>query len=276
MTNMTPQRRHAGGGFTIVELIVVVAIFAIVVATVVPSIGTFMDQMSAQQAYEIMVAQIGAAQAAAPARGTYTCVHVQRADGSSTVRDALNITEDISYVGIFQLNEVPKGDSADAWPAPSVSGPPAEPTDAGSTWMRFQTAPGYEARRIPGSMAFGQVDSEFVSGSSFTNAAISDLEDFTTFSIVFDPNGTLVRTVDAGRNPRFDAGDTMFGGTDNIWEPATTNSDPDGLPGELGVRAFTIFRYPDIEGSDDPLSSLNNVGQFLPVMSYTGEVFRRE
>jgi prepilin-type N-terminal cleavage/methylation domain-containing protein len=274
MMNMTRQRRHGGGGFTIIELIVVVAIFAIVVATVVPSIGAFMDQMSAQQAYEIMVAQIGAAQAAAPARGTYTCVHVQRADGSSTVRDALNITEDISYVGIFQLNEV-DADTAHGTRWTGVAGTPNEPnTSAGNTWMRFQTATGYEARRIPGSMAFGQVDSEFVSGSNFQNVD-GNVDNFTSFNIVFDPNGTLVTTADAGRNPQFDKSDPMFDtGGDNIWSWGTTN--PDGTPpGELGVRAFTIFRYSDLPDSGKA-GYLNNVGQFLPVMSYTGEVFRRE
>lgn len=270
MTQHKPTSRS--NAFTLVELLVVIAIFSIVAIAAVPSVSTIIDQMSAHQAYEVMSAQIGAAQALAPARGKYTAVHVQQADGASTVRDLLDIEQTTSYVAIFQLEPVGPGSPNTAWPGTSNPDTPAEPA-VDEDWMRFQLAPGYEMRRMPASMAFGQVDAEFVTnGGAFTNVA-GNLEDFTSFSIVFDPNGTLVTTVDAGRNPQFDAEGEMFVSPDNLWDINTT--DDAALPGEPGVRAFTMFRFGDLPASN-PEDWLDDNAAFYPITSYTGEVFPRE
>ncbi len=273
--------------FTIVELLVVIAIFTIVVLAVVPAVGTFMEQMNAQQAYEMMAAQIAAAQSLAPTRGTYTAVHVQRADGHEDVRDILDIDEKTSFVGIFQLNAVDRGSPNQRWTGtPGPAWTPGEPNSIGDKWMRFQLADGYEVRRLPGDMAFGQIDSEFVNDDGTYKAIDSDekLADFTSFSVVFDSSGVLMTTVDAGRNAQFDAGDEMFdtSGNGNLWSIATTdnqghyNSTGDSdLPGEPGVRAFTTFRHPDLPASNRA-DWLNNNTQILPITSYTGEVFLRE
>jgi prepilin-type N-terminal cleavage/methylation domain-containing protein len=273
--------------FTIVELLVVIAIFAIVVVAVVPAVGTFMEQMNTQQAYEMMAAQISLAQSIAPTRGTYTAVHVQRADGDPNVRDVLDVEETTSFVGIFQLNVVDAGSGANQqWPGtPSPAWSPQEPNTANDKWMRFQLAEGYEVRRLPGDMAFGQIDSEFVNDDGTYKAIDTDakLADFTSFSVVFDSSGVLMTTVDAGRNPQFDADGEMFDdGNDNLWSIDTTNNQGDynntsanDLPGEPGVRAYTMFRYPDMPASNRADWLYANT-QILPITSYTGEVFLRE
>jgi hypothetical protein len=139
--------------------------------------------------------------------------------------------------------------------------------------MRFQVAESQEARRVPGSMAFGEISGDFVNTGSYSNVTGNEA-DFTTFSIVFDPNGVLVTTADGGENVIFDSDDPMFatGSGDNVWNRGNTGGDT----GEAGVRAFTVFRYADFDAATDKVDYLNDFAQFLPVMSYTGEVFRRE
>ena len=234
------------------------------------------------QAYNLLSAQLTAARALAITEGQYAGVHVQLAAANS--RQAGNC-----YLSVVQYVDI-NIDNGD------------EPV-----WQ-FQIADGFTPRRAPGGFAFGQLnplnDGTIIifpptdpdKPNEFNPAALDDtsgppsnLDDFTTFTILFSPSGDLSKTVDGEPiyfNVTTNMNATELGVFDNdtdpgaatyLWNPNAANF-PGGA-GEGSATAVTMFNYgefSEITGASDRANYLNGDRQFIAVNVYTGQLFRRE
>lgn len=142
---------------------------------------------------------------------------------------------------------------------------------AGAKYVIFQPS-GHSPQRVPGSIAFGEIRDPFVDGSGAydnDNLSDSDLPDFTTFTIVFSPSGSVVRWI-RGAPIEFDTTIGLF----TTYEDSRRIWDPSNVNGHAGASAVTIFDYPQLaeRSEDDRADYLNECGQFLPVNIHTGQV----
>jgi len=235
----TTTRTTAAGprpvpAFTLVELLVVLAIIALIATTAVPSIVTIIASGAEAQAANLLTAQLVAARALAIMEGTHAGLHAQIADKATL--------ENVCFTAIFI-------------------------DDPATATHELTPAAGYRPKRVPGGMAFGQISGPFVVNNAFTNSVNTQLDDFTSFTIVFGPSGEVVKNI-AGQPIAFYGSDPIFtGASSKLW-----NAPAD----EPGVSAVTIFDYNEARQSGDVAAYLNaGATQFCPVNVYTGQLFTR-
>jgi prepilin-type N-terminal cleavage/methylation domain-containing protein len=245
LTSPAPAR-----AFTLVELMVAVAIIVLIVALAGPSTVTLFTSGAESQAYNLLSANLTAARALAIRQGTYAGVHVQIG--------ATDTTRGKCYLAVV-------------WDDPSTAN------------HDFSLAEDYAPKEVPGGMAFGEVRGDFFSG---TNYDVSDQGDFTTFTIVFTPDGTVTRSIQGGlisfdqadsdRDGDVDGDDNpVFRSTDDnirLWNSALVF----GAAEELGAAAVTSFNYAEATGGvlNDYLNAHN--AEYIPVNMSTGQLFPRE
>ncbi len=242
-------------GFTLIEMMVVIAIIALVSASVLPSAMQIFTSGSEAQTYNLLIAHLAAARGLAITSGDYACVHVQQADPNQTSGTGLI---DAWYVAILTHN--------------ASSG-------------LFSLADGYTPRRLPGSMVFGEFSSTHVTGTgNYQNIGTqAQVENFTCFTIVFSPSGSIVRQV--GRaDITFDSADLIFAGQTSppiaiLWDDAVANrdADQDGATdsGEDGVAAVVLFDYSKFKTLSAAARPgfLQSSGRLISINLYTGQPF---
>jgi len=225
-----------------VELLVVLGVIALVAALVLPTAAGILTGGGDWQAYNMLSAQLVSARALAIKENTYAGVHLQVADAAANA------------------------DLADQCFAAVVLYDPAT--------QRFNLAPGFRARRVPGGMAFGRLTSDYVNASGdYIDGAFGNLEAFTTLTIVFSPAGQAVRSV-GGANVIFvNTGLFAGSGTERLWNRTLAGGDVGLAP----VTAVTMFSYKLMKAvaAGERDNQLNRSGQFLPVNVHTGQLFPR-
>jgi len=228
----TRPRRPA---FTLVEIVITIGVLVLVATIAMPSVVAIINAGSDNQAYNLLSAQLKGARALAIESQNYTALHVQMADPATGY-------EDVCFATIMVLNAA--GD-------------------------KFIPADGFGPRRMPGNIAFGNLDG-VLGGSPY--GPISDLTDFTTFTVVFNPSGQAVKQVKGG-NVELDPNHVIFTGGSGVklWDAADA-------PDELAATALTLFDYREIKprGPAERAAYLNANGQILAVNVFTGQLLPRE
>lgn len=282
-THATIRRKHQRrrritalrAGFSLIELMVVIALILLISGATLPSIITIFNAGAEAQAYNLLTAQLTAARALAIQEATYTAVHVQRVAAGDADATYLSHMTDTFYSAVMIY---------------------ADPDETDNNHDRyFQLADGFTPRKLPGAAAFGEIDA---AAPGYKSLAQADLEDFTTLSIVFSPNGSVVRNVAGGdivfRTPSEMA--TLPGSIDadpifenvaaddetKLWNPDVANRDTDGgtpsLDGEPGTTAVVVFDFPALRaipaaGTRDDYLDQN--ARLVPVNIHTGQLFER-
>jgi len=232
--------RHSAsrpGGFTLAELLVVIAMISMPVGIVLPSMLGLLTAGADVQAQGILGAMLGAARGLAIEQGVPTLVHVQIGRG------------DKCWIAIFRL-EMKQG-------APGYG--------------KFVPAEQYPPRRMPGDIAFGGLVKRFISGQDYDSVINNDagLADFTTFDIAFSPDGGLVTQVQ-GNVIQLYADPEFFSQTAEtaVWEVKR--------PDETGVRAVTVFNYGDLQLASPRHTYLTDNCVLIGINSYTGQFLPTE
>ena len=267
------RRRMAArrAGFSLIELMVVIGLILLISGAALPSIITIFNAGAEAQAYNLLTAQLTAARALAIQKATYTAVHVQRADSASTDPndDYLNHMTDTFYSAVM------------------IYADPDE--DDGDPNRYFELAEGFTPRKLPGAAAFGEIDA---AAPGYKSLAQPSLEDFTTLSIIFSPNGSVVRNVGGAdivflTTDVFDPPDPIFENDltatppteTKLWDPGLANDDgAGGSTGEPGTTAVVIFDFPTLRAV--PMGTaranyLNQNARLVPVNIHTGQLFER-
>jgi prepilin-type N-terminal cleavage/methylation domain-containing protein len=232
-------------GFTLVELMVVIALIALLAGATIPSMISVFTAGADSQAVNLLSAQLTAARALAMREGKYAAVHVQmgsKYDGTTWIR--LNKC----YIGLMLED-----------PLKHV----------------FYPISGYaDIQPVPGTMAFGQMDGYVAAADTY--GGITDeanLRAFATFDIVFSPSGSLAlqKVQIATDHPAF-AADPDVG----IWNPAEVNSpagEGDGRESNLSVKSVTVFDFQKVlllSSGAKMADHLTKEGQYLPINVHTG------
>ena len=182
-----PRRR----AFTLIELLVVISIILLLATVALPSIVKLFTAGSESQAFNILAAQVLAARAQAIQKSTYAAVHIQRADPNSPSN------RPGAYAAVMIL--APNG--------------------------LFHLAPGYQPRRMPGMIAFGELSDDFVDfDTGMYNFIGGTADDFTSLTIVFAANGSIVRDVNLLDAPLIMVTVEMMGGWERLEDRITLES----------------------------------------------------
>ncbi len=251
----TPARTERQA-FTLIEILVVVALIAMVIGLALVNTATIIRSSADAQAYNLLAAQLRAARALAIQQNTYAGVHVQLA--KNPISDA-NPKLRKAYSTVVALHS----SLADAGPAV------------------FQQAAGFRYREVPGTIAFGdltndqdaifdgdQFDLPDTGGWSGPEDTTDLNERFTSATIVFSPAGRIVRNV-LGKQIEV-AGGLVGSGGKALWRP---------IDAENGARALCIFdltAYLTAGGRDAANKYLDLNASYLPVNVHTGQIYDRE
>jgi len=241
-------RESVAGGFTLMELLVVIGVIALVAAIAIPGIMSILSAGTDSQAYNLMTGELVGARSVAIRNSNYVGVHVQLADASTASGNPE--LEGVCYAALVEYDR---------------------------TNRYFVCNLDFLPRRMPGSMAFGELSGTFVTAAgTFQNLGSTD--DFTSFTIVFSPAGAVAKLVE-GRNVTFNAADRLFvpsaATPRRLWDPNVANK---GGAGETGMTAVTLFDYKQFAVRDAAarVTYLNDYGQFIPVNVHTGQLYPRE
>ena len=264
--NTMPSRRGRRGGFTLIEMLVVLAIILLIAGITLPSIVKLFDAGAEEQSYNILSAQLTAARALAISENTYTAVHIQRADATDEMKG-----QNIFYSAILRFREIRDGDAM------------------------FFPAEGFPVRKLPAKIGVIDVE-EFTTKSPAwheTTDGYGEFGDFRTvwnpyaMTIVFAPDGRVVRRVydkdikvDPTSDLVMDSGQTTTDKPDAIWNWRRGGGYGDGSEGgrtmlvlvnsgQLNLLKFNNPRSPEID-------YLNENGLIISVNRYTGQLFPRE
>ena len=225
------SRHGPGGAFTLIELMAVISIIALVSAMALPTVAKLFSASADEQARSMLAAMLSGNRAAAIENACYTAVHLQ-------------IDEDGRCWAVAMTG---KGQGV---------------------LTQFVPMEGAVPKRMPGGIAFGGISSESVSGGDYDDLA--DLEDFTNFTVVFAPDGSVVTTID-GAPIRVDSNHVVFGhGEQAVWQT--------GPPIERGVRAVTYFPYAELKvrNAAERADYLNDNAQFLCLSYLTGRLMEAQ
>lgn len=239
--------------FTLMEILVVIAIIALVMSITLPGIIGLFTAGSDSQARNVISAMLGAARGVAVENQSYAGLHVQ-----------LDASGNCWAV-------VMKYDSDPASPAYRKFIPTTLKYDVGVN--KFVTVGGLPPRRMPADMAFGEITSGYVTNDGHYKAYVNtDFEGFTTFNIIFGPDGSLATLV-GGKVPQIETNVKLFGGDgatakQQIWETSGITLN------EPGASAITAFHYRTFKAMSDAdrLGWLEKNGQFLCINRYTGKL----
>lgn len=255
-----PVRR---GGFTLMELLVVIGVIALVSGLAIPAISNFFTAGADAQAYNLLVATCVAARAEAVRTHSFTAVHIQ-ADRTPSANESLPPQGKV-YLGVFRY-------------------------DSGSGVFVANTD--FVPKALPGGMGFGEGSNYFLDPASnaLQNLTDANMRDFTSFTIVFAPNGSIARNVpfqtgNASGKIRFNPADGYF--TINapsvpLWFPNTANATNRGAAGggEDGVRCVWMFELkPFIAIGNNAAARatwLQKNGQQIAINFHTGQLLPRE
>jgi len=278
-----PGRRPAGRptrAFTLVELIVVMAIVGLVLAVVLPTMINLFSAGADAQAYNVMSALLASARAEAISTVKFVGVHVQMADAVDAEGKPLSPDlQGVSYAAMVSL----QGFARSTFPPEYLD---SEEFNRGADEMvdRFVRAEG--PYRMPQKVAFGELKSTYVTESAgVTEYLAMDDPGFTSFTLVFSPGGAVTKKV-KGKNVRFRHDTALFSGAQALWDlnVAHNNDHPVGEPGATAMTMFDYERFaendkPEAEGGIDAdyrAKYLNQCGQFLTINVYTGQLNKRK
>jgi prepilin-type N-terminal cleavage/methylation domain-containing protein len=272
---MAPSRRTYRRGFTLIEMVVVIAMILLIAGAALPSVLTLFSAGADKQTVNLLAAQLAECRSMALTRGTHTALHIQPADATVARKNANQC-----YVTFFYLD--PNG--------------------------VFVPEPSYNPKTLPGSIAIGDIDGPTLQADgSYDMTGPKRLAEFQTVTLVFSPNGQLVTHV-RGESPRFSMGDSdapagsPYRSAHLLWR---TDSDPLADPGgnsralwltrdddgddkitesvaDGASTAVVIYNLADInalaasgdwQGIED---ILNESGLYVAINRYTGEMYPRE
>jgi prepilin-type N-terminal cleavage/methylation domain-containing protein len=231
----TTRRMKLQKGFTLVEMLVTVGIIMLLAATMIPSIASIMRESSDSQAYNMVVASLSTARARAIKTSANCGVHVQM--GTGTLNGSL---PDSAYVGVIEEKLV----------------------NGARLPNNFVLANDVVLQKIPGNYAFGNVSDATCDNSGFKPAAVANLQDFTSLSVIYGPSGMVLPAYNVNLN-------NVGSGDNRVWTDSTN------IP---SVTCMTMFYYPDVarlSNTTDRKNYLDRGGQLLPINSYTGQLFPR-
>lgn len=277
-----PARPARAGGFTLLEMMVVIGLVSLMVSMSLPSVMALFNAGADAQAYNLITAQLTAARARAVVNGTYSGIHVQLADAPLVETDGSEFPtllrpelQGVCFSGMLEYD--PNTRSFDLLTAP--------------TRIPGSIAFGYASKGITGSNANSGLDATLGENDQnpFTNAA-GTLSKFTTFSVIFNPVGAVTRFVDGEAirlNPQSktfsDYGvsliDRELYGSQRIWRMTTAGSAFNYVQDRYGVTALTLFNFTEYEAAGNNskrVSYLNENAQILPLNVHTGQLFKRD
>jgi prepilin-type N-terminal cleavage/methylation domain-containing protein len=241
---MKTRHGHPGrSAFTLIELLVVISIILLLATVALPSIVKLFTAGSESQAFNILAAQVLAARAQAIQKSTYAAVHIQRADPNSP------------------------SNSPGAYAAVMILAPNG----------LFHLAPGYQPRRMPGMIAFGELSDDFVDfDTGMYNFIGGTADDFTSLTIVFAANGSIVRDVNGG--PVVFDDDKLFNNMVHtfLWDRNIANGSGDPAtagPPEYGVGALVMFEYDRFAQALGLDEFFQTNGRLIPLNLHTGQMF---
>ncbi len=281
-THATHWRR--GGGFTLMELLVVIGVIGLVATLAVPSIAAFMSGGAESQAVNYLSAICTAARTEALRAHNHVAVHIQMEAsyiGGSWVTN-LDGRCYVMVLGYDKTSGTFRGITQ------------ATETALGSSWPHRGAI--FLPKPLPGGLAFGEYSTKYVdlanNKQDIINMTTSDnVGDFTSLTILFTPSGAV------GRNAPSTTGNVPG----KIIFPAETASPPDYLfidpsnsqrlwlagtanynGGEPGVNAVFLFKAAELEaarrtgGNAGCNSYIQNNAQRLAINNHTGQLFALE
>jgi len=264
----TPPAR----GFTLVELLVVLAIISLVAAISLPSIVRIFTAGAEQQAYNVISSQLASARAYAVQNRTYAGVHYQLAhpvlDPSLRNRCYSLVVRPATATDDLDLNNDGMDDIAVG---------------------EYIGAEGFVPRALPYPMAIGDINSRSVDSATgqfypFGSDPATDsiFDDFTACTILFDAAGRLVtdpqtQIVFADQQNLFDM---AMGNRLYLWNPNVgndvANAERDGLPGQAGAQTLLLFDIERYNAAFNKADYLTRYGRVLAINVYTGQLMGRD
>ncbi|OQB86969.1 MAG: hypothetical protein BWX88_00834 [Planctomycetes bacterium ADurb.Bin126] len=273
----TATMTHRGpGGFTLMELLVVIGVIALVATLAVPSIGAFMSGGAESQAVNYLTAICSAARAEAIRSHNHVAVHIQM---------------EASYLNSTWLTNLDKRCYVMVLGYDKASGTFRGITQAtenalGAAWPHRGQI--FMPKPLPGGLAFGEFSSKFVDINNSTPShniinmnTLDNVGDFTSLTILFTPSGSVARNApstagNVSGKIKFLTTDSLFVGDERLWIIDTANVDGTGEP---GVNAVFLVKTAELAAAPNNAGRnlyIQNNAQRLAINNHTGQLFALE